>query len=248
MRALGVLLLVLALIAGGVNHARAITLGPEQPLTHATVVDLVEREFAPALEGRLAIEIDQPRLPLNNQSTSTTEIRLRKFERDPRGGGFAGALLGWTPDGQTFTLDVRGRAVELVEVPVVNRRVERGEVLTDADLDWLEVPATRLPRAALLAEHLLIGGEARRTLVPQRVLTSRDVGQPLLVRRGRPVRLVYAAAGLVITTLGTAQDDGAQGTLVRVANMDTRRQVQGRVTGPDEVTVATGQLLTDGGG
>jgi hypothetical protein len=75
----------------------------------------------------------------------------------------------------------------------------------------------------------------RRRLAAQRVLTERDLGPPLLVRRGRPVELIYARGAVHVTALGVAQEDGALGDPVRVINAESRRQLQGIVSGPDEV-------------
>ena len=51
------------------------------------------------------------------------------------------------------------------------------------------------------------------------------------------MRLVYARQGLQLATLGTAMADGELGALVTVANADSRRTLQGVVSGPDQVTV-----------
>lgn len=55
-------------------------------------------------------------------------------------------------------------------------------------------------------------------------------------RSGRPVELIYARPGLPITALGVAQEDGALGDVVRAMNAESRRQLQGLVSGPDEVS------------
>jgi len=68
------------------------------------------------------------------------------------------------------------------------------------------------------------------------VLIARDVGPPHLVRRGHPVELIYVRPGLRISALGVAQEDGALGDLVRVMNAESRRQLQGVVSGPGEVS------------
>jgi flagella basal body P-ring formation protein FlgA len=68
------------------------------------------------------------------------------------------------------------------------------------------------------------------------VLTPRDLGPPHMVRRGHPVELIYARPGLRITALGVAQEDGTLGDLVRVINAESRRQLQGVVSGPGEVS------------
>jgi flagella basal body P-ring formation protein FlgA len=67
------------------------------------------------------------------------------------------------------------------------------------------------------------------------VLTERDLGPPYLVRRGHPVELIYARRGLYVSALGVAQEDGALGDPVRVLTAASRRQLQGVVSGPDQV-------------
>jgi flagellar basal body P-ring formation protein FlgA len=54
-------------------------------------------------------------------------------------------------------------------------------------------------------------------------------------RRGHVVARIYARRGLYVTALGVAQEDGALGDLVRVMNAASRRQLQGVLSGPDEV-------------
>lgn len=242
MRRFALLALLLAQAAPAYG-AGTRTLMPREPLTAAVVEELLDPALAPEVQGRLQIEIEAPPLPLNNQSAYSTEIRLDGMRRDVRTGRFSASIRGATADGQHFTLPLRGRALELALVPVLNRPLAAGEVVAAGDVDWLELPANRLPRGALADGNEIIGAEARRRLVPRRVLTARDLGAPLLVRRGRPVRLVYAAPGLTIATVGTALDDGPLGALVGVTNTDSRRQVQGSVTAADEVTVQSSAPL-----
>jgi flagella basal body P-ring formation protein FlgA len=97
------------------------------------------------------------------------------------------------------------------------------------------VPHAQLPPAGLTEPAEIVGAQARRRLAPHRVLTERDLGPPLLVRRGRPVELIYVQAGLHVTALGVAQEDGTLGAVVRVINAASRRQLDGVVSGPDEV-------------
>lgn len=228
----------LILLAAAAPAAADGVLAPGQPLTEEFLSDLVEVTLTSEVEGSLRIEIDQPVLPLSNRSRMATVIHVRGVEREGRSGRFRGLVLGSTEDGGTFTLPLAGHAVELVEVPVLRRRIERGELIAAADLEWRELPTSRLPRDAVMHLAELSGGEARRDLMPGRALTGRDVGPRLLVRRGRPVRVIYSLNGLVITTLGTAQDDGAENELVRVTNTESRRQLEGLVTGPDHVTLS----------
>lgn len=232
-------LTLLLWIIGGPAFAGSL-LAPGEPLTHRIVTDLVGRTLAPDGEPRLRIEIDQPILPLTNRSGEVTRIALAEVEREPRAGRFRGLIRGSTEAGHSFVLPLAGRAVEMVEVPVPARPIGRGETIGASDIDWRELPATRLRRGALLDAETLIGSEARRPLRVGTAVTARDVGPPLWVRRGEPVRLIYEIDGLTIMTVGIAEEDGSENGLVRVTNADSRRQVRGRVTGPDSVTVGGG--------
>jgi flagella basal body P-ring formation protein FlgA len=190
---------------------------------------------ADGLADEVQIVVDQPSLPLGNTAALATEVTLEQFRYDPDAGRFEGALVG-VPDGrERFRLPIFGRAQPVLRVPALRRPVAPDAVITAADLIWLEIPHAQIPPASLTAPAEIVGAQARRRLAARRVLTERDLGPPLLVRRGRPVELIYARAGLQVTALGVAQEDGAVGDLVRVINAESRRQLQGIVSGPDEV-------------
>ena len=98
----------------------------------------------------------------------------------------------------------------------------------------------------MTAAAQLVGAEARRPLQAGRVVSERDLQAPRLVLRGQTVRLTYAKPGLRLSALGIAQTDGALGDLVRVVNLDSRRQLQGVVVGPDQVALGgNGQTSAD---
>ena len=98
----------------------------------------------------------------------------------------------------------------------------------------------------MTAAAQLVGAEARRPLPAGRVLSERDLQAPRLVLRGRTVQLTYARPGLRLSVQGVAQSDGALGDLVRVVNLDSRRQLQGVVVGPDQVALGgNGQASAD---
>lgn len=235
---IALMLLVLALVALPLSRAQAAVLGPEEPLSARLVHELLEDALdAAGVAAPFELVVDQPRLPLMNQSARATEIAVREPYHDPASGRFYAFLVGTVGDAPRFRLPVRGRVRPMQEVPVPTRVIAQGERIAADDLELRSMRASRLPRASVVDPDRLIGAEARRRLAPGRVLTERDFGTPLLVRRGEPVRLIYTRPGLRLSALGTAQDDGGLGTLVQVRNPDSRRRVQGVVTGPDEVTV-----------
>jgi flagella basal body P-ring formation protein FlgA len=242
------LVLMWLLLVGLAPPVDAALLGAGTPLSAPFAEALVRGALeASGAEGEFQIVIDQPALPLGNAATLATEVRLEQFQYDPVAGRFHGALVGTYEGRERFRLPIFGRAQPVLRVPALRRPVAPDEVITAADLTWLEVPHAQMPPAGLTEPAAIVGAQARRRLAPQRVLTERDLGPPLLVRRGRPVELTYARPGLYVTALGVAQEDGALGDAVRVINAASRRQLQGIVSGPDEVALGPAAAGRSGG-
>jgi flagella basal body P-ring formation protein FlgA len=230
------LALLLPLLLGLAAPAGAALLPPGAPLTSDFAEALVQDALrADGAAGAFRITIERPALPLGNPTTLATEVALEQFRYDPAAGRFHGALTGTLDGRERFRLPIFGRAEAVLRVPALRRAVAPDEVIAAADLTWVEVPPASLPPASFTAPAQVVGSQARRRLAPGRVLTERDLGPPYLVRRGRPVELIYARPGLYVTALGVAQEDGALGDPVRVLNAESRRQLQGIVSGPDEV-------------
>ena len=61
--------------------------------------------------------------------------------------------------------------------------------------------------------------------------------KPELVARNETVTIVFEVPGIMLTTRGKALEAGAQGDLVNVLNVQSKRTVQATVTGPGRVTV-----------
>jgi flagella basal body P-ring formation protein FlgA len=241
-----VLPIVLLLAA---DPARSATLPGGEPLTESIAVELLgEALQAQGAGDRYRVMIERPHLPLANQSPAGTELAVEGLRHDGVSGRFQAVLVGRIDDRIRFRLPVHGRAHALIELPVLARPLAPGDIVREADLKWITVRSDRVQRGSLTAPEQLLGAEARKRLLPGRVLSARDLGPPLVVRSGRLVRLIYVRPGLRLTALGTAQDDGALGQLVRVVNADSRQQLQGTASGPDEVTVGIiGTGLSVGG-
>jgi len=121
---------------------------------------------------------------------------------------------------------------EPAEVPVLARRVERGELLSAADFETR--PGS--PAGALTPAQAS-GREAARVLMAGNPVRAGDVVPPRLVRRGEPVTIAWRQGGLVITAAGRALSAGGKGELVRVVATATNRTLDGVVEGSGAVRI-----------
>jgi flagella basal body P-ring formation protein FlgA len=242
--------LILAALLLGLagSAAEAATLPAGVPLTDGFARDLLGAALRAEATGEaFELRLEQPRLPLANHSRLATEIAVEELRYDPGSGHFSALLVGTVGAEIRFRLPAQGRAQSLIELPVLARAVAAGERIAAADLDWISVPPSRLRPTSVTAAGQLIGSEARRPLQPGRVLSEHDLRPSRLVVRGRPVQLIYSRPGLELHALGVAQADGALGELVEVLNLDSRRQLQGVVVGPDQVARGASGLLPGAG-
>ena len=65
-----------------------------------------------------------------------------------------------------------------------------------------------------------------------------DLAKADLVQRDQNVTLIYEANGLYLTMRGKAIEAGSEGDTVSVMNLQSKRTVQGTVTGPGQVTMS----------
>lgn len=170
-------------------------------------------------------------------------LEIENLSYDARTGRFVASLIAapGTPD--EVRAEYSGRAIEIVELPVLNKPVKKGEVIGEGDIEWLEWQVRRVPRDAITDLADLVGMAARRSLRPASPLRARDVGEPIVVAKGSAVRLVYRIPSMVLTVGGRALEDGAMGSVIRVLNSHSKIVVEARVDGGNVLSVTASTSL-----
>lgn len=130
-----------------------------------------------------------------------------------------------------------GTAVETVEAAVVTRNVERGDILKASD-----ITIERRPKAEaggdVAQRARAVGMQTRRAIRMGQILRMADLAKADLVQRDQNVSLIYEAPGIYLTMRGKAIDAGTEGDTVSVMNLQSKRVVQGIVSGPGQVTMS----------
>jgi flagella basal body P-ring formation protein FlgA len=143
-----------------------------------------------------------------------------------------------------------GTAIETVEVAVTTRSIERNEILKTSD-----IVLERRPKSEALYDpaprERALGMQLRKSARAGQYIRMADLAKPDLVQRDQNVTLIYETNGLYLTMRGKAIDAGSEGDTVSVMNLQSKRTVQGTVTGPGQVTMSvvapriTAQLSQD---
>lgn len=149
--------------------------------------------------------------------------------------------VGISPGDRRASLRVTGTAVDLVEVAVVSRPLERGATVKASDITLERRPRDVVPVDAALDGAPLPGRVARRALGSGTMVRTGDLARPELVGRGDLVTVVYDAPGMSLSMRAKASEAGALGDVIPVVNPGSKKILQATVVAPGRVSVRAGQ-------
>jgi flagellar basal body P-ring formation protein FlgA len=137
---------------------------------------------------------------------------------------------------EPWRLFVPVRVVEQLQVVVLRRNVQPGEVLAADDLEVRQQAAGALPYDYVSKPEQAIGQTVRRSQQAGALLLPATLEQPVGVERGARVTLIAASSGFEIKGEGVALEPARLKDRVRVRS-PSGRIVEGLVEAPGQVRV-----------
>jgi flagella basal body P-ring formation protein FlgA len=132
---------------------------------------------------------------------------------------------------------VVGQMVETVEMVTPLRAINRGEIIQAADVAFERRPRDAGGFDGLAEMGAVVGKAARRALAPGQMLRAADLQRQEIIARNEVVTVVFEAPGLLLTMRGRAQEAGAQGDIISVQNLQSKKLVQATILAPGRVRV-----------
>ncbi len=119
------------------------------------------------------------------------------------------------------------------------RAIPAGDLIRAADVAMRPFAGV-VPAQAVRSLDEVIGKEATQQIRADGMLLTRNVRAPILVRRGERVAIKARAAGIVVRTFATAQQNGCLGDLMPVQAVEGKASYMARVSGLRELEVFAG--------
>ena len=117
---------------------------------------------------------------------------------------------------------VTGIANVVKQFPVLSRSLNRGDIVQENDIDYVETSQIR-PGQYIEEAGALIGMEARRPLAANTPIRNNDVAMPILVKKGALITITFVLDGLRLSHQGVAMDNGGAGDVIAVKNVQSER-------------------------
>ncbi len=135
--------------------------------------------------------------------------------------------------------DKQGRLIKLVkvhaklfiqeEVAVAVRVLSPGEIVSASDFafEWRDSSTFR---GILAAKDDIAGRPVRATIQTNEIIQDSKLQRNVLVNRGDRVRISVVSDGILISSLGIAQEPGTRGQTIRIINSESRKEIYATVT------------------
>jgi len=206
------------------------------------IASAIASQYRIAEAKNIGVTFDRNVTTINVEPGIVGDLAVTRLSFDPRSGRFDVTLD--VPGSHVVrrgALRFTGTAAEVVDTAVLTRQVARGDVLRANDVMIERRPKRELSADAISDVGATVGMAARQPIRAGQSLRRGDLTKPELVARNEQVTLIFQAPGISLTVRGTASEPGTEGDVISVMNTHSKRQVQGVVTGPGQVTVSTGK-------
>lgn len=144
------------------------------------------------------------------------------------------------------SLDEKGRLLHYVELPakvlvqikvaVAKRELKKGDRLSVSDIDWKWVDASTVARGPLTS--FSSGEKEVSSYIPAGgIIYMRQLQAQTMIKRGDRLKIQVLGKGIKVSAVGIAQESGREGDTIRILNIDSKKEIYGRVRSSDEVEV-----------
>ncbi|MBW2632380.1 MAG: flagellar basal body P-ring formation protein FlgA [Deltaproteobacteria bacterium] len=126
---------------------------------------------------------------------------------------------------------VRVRIEVLMDVVVSTKSIHRNVRIDHDDVKLVKRWFDRLPSKIISNPGTVVGMKLRTNVKPNAEIKGNMVKSIPMVKRGKPVKIVFENGPMRITTVGLSEQDGMCGELIKVRNVSSKKVIYVRVTG-----------------
>ena len=224
-----------------VRVTRAASVVDQVMLTDLITADLAARGIIGA--GMSANTLfSAPVQPLNAEAVAqpASIINLRYL---PGSGAFTARFA---IAGLEQPLDVSGTIALMIDAPHINATLPAGTLLSADDIEMRPVPLKFVENTGVARLEDVVGKSLLRQSREGMMLEASDVAVPLLVSKNDAVTIYFRKGPMTLTVKGQAVTGAAEGGLVQVLNLMSKRVISAVAISAGAVEVSADPLAVAG--
>jgi len=182
------------------------------------------------------LELDNGFMTLHVPTDRPATLGIEQLQLDARTQRFT-ALLIAPRNNPVIRRPISGKLHRMVEVPVPVHRIMRGDIITERDIEMINMRAGSLAGQSIVDPSMMVGQAAKRTLRTGVPIASNSIEPPVLIKKGSLVMVRARSQNMIITARAKAMQSGGMNDVVRVMNMHSNRIIEAVVSGPGQLDI-----------
>lgn len=198
-------------------------------------IEKVLEEMAEYTTQEFKIDLDPTVLRLN-KNLPQADFSIKNLQVNDLGNRFK-AEMAFNDDYNT-TISITGKLIALVDVPVLTKNLQSGEVIEQKDLGWKKMPIHLVNRTMAASHDEVVGNLVKvSSLQADNPIKLQQLTKNNVIKKGAMVTITVQTPHMLLQTKGKALEDGTTGSVIRVSNLDSNQVIKTTVTGINQVAV-----------
>lgn len=130
-----------------------------------------------------------------------------------------------------------GKYTELVNIPVLRKRLIAGEVIDANLVEYNRIPLNRITKDIVTKKVQLIGKIVKASTQPFQMIPLSFIAEPRVIHKKDLVTIYYDSNNVIIRVKGVALEDGGVGEIISVKNLDSNQILKAKIESQSMVRV-----------
>lgn len=189
-------------------------------------------------ESEIIIESDRPPkdklLPANEGNVN---LEISQIDSNKDRGNIQLIVRIYINDKQYLKVPVFFNVRVYEDIVTSNRKIDRNDILSMNNLMVRRMETTKLAGLTFDNVEDLVGKRALRPILPNTPITGEIVDNPPAIKKGDFIRVFVQAGNLHVIAKGVAKEDGYLGKIIRIKNIDSNKELFGKVEDSTSVKI-----------
>jgi flagellar basal body P-ring formation protein FlgA len=207
-------------------------------ISHEEIMDAIELALLDyGLSHDMKAELISRNVQIVLPASARPDVAVEGIRVDERTNRFSVIVAAPAGDLSAKRLQLSGRIYQTMEVPFTTRTIAAGEVIGADEIQWRNVPVSRVSGDTITSELDLIGKTPRRSLKSGDMIRSSQIEAPVLIPRKSLVLVRFEHPFMTLSVQGRALENGSIGDVIRIKNNLSNTIVDAVVTGSGRAVV-----------
>ncbi|MDN3513551.1 MAG: flagellar basal body P-ring formation chaperone FlgA [Candidatus Brocadia sp.] len=189
-------------------------------------------------ESEIIIESDRPpKDKLLPASEGNVHFEISQIDSNKNRGNVQLIVRIFIDDKQYLKVPVFFNIRVYEDIVISNRKIDRYDTLNLDNLTIQRMDTTKLAGLTFVSKEDLIGKRAVRAIQPNTPITADIVDNPPAIKKGDFIKVFVQTGNLHVVTKGVAKEDGYLGKIIRIKNIDSNKELYGKVEDSTSVKI-----------